>query len=269
MALLRYGNFLKDKNYDADIGEIDSEDKKYHNEMSPAGKGSVYVREVIVPELRARAQYFHDRWRFMKEKTLNVIEYKSQLRASASEKLRDRVNHQLQVSEQKVNKRASEKYREKVQSLRLERSNYIDGVIQYPFIRKFLEAHREITDYEFQVLVISYCHKWINIDDGDLYGYDRKSFSRIINALKKKGYIESFSVRLSKRSYVLNKKGEDLILEYVEQNRKLTKALFDEFDKKKEKKGEWIFASRNQKKGIKKIKNEKKTIDKRAIRGAS
>jgi hypothetical protein len=245
-TLLRYGLLLKDNKFDEDITEINKEDSKYKQNMNPKGKSSIHMKTVIIPELQARAQYFHDRWRFMKVKSLNVLEYKSQLRASADKELIKKTRKRFVVSEVKIKKRAEIHYYEKVKSIALERSNFIDGLMQYPIIQKFLQDHNELTDLEFQVLIISYCHKWINITDGEYFGYEKTSFALTLNRLKHKGFLDRFTVRLRKGSFVCNKKANDLVLEYCKTNRRLTRKLFKLIDERMANKL-WTYAKYNKK----------------------
>lgn len=243
MTLLRYGLLLKEGNYDIDLDEI-NEDKKL---LTVNGKSSVYVKNVIIPELRAKATYWYNRYRFLKKNNTNILEYKKEVRKRASSKIYKAKKKNFSKLHQKLSVKAASHYYDKVKATLLEQSNFLHGAMAYPLINNFLAQRKELNAIEFQVLLIAYSHKWIGIDDGEVFGFERKKFSLYLNRLKRKGFIERFTIRLSKGTYVTTPKAKDFLNDYIKSQRKIMVELFKRLDEDFRPDGEYNFAYYNKK----------------------
>lgn len=110
------------------------------------------------------------------------------------------------------------------------RTNYIDGVFQFPLIKAWAYSS-EMTDDQVRLIILMSNYAWFGYDDAEIFNMSRSVVKHNITKLVNLGYVQQFEQGM-KQSFVLSKKGEEKFKEIQQFIRNGMKVLYAEMDKR-------------------------------------
>lgn len=187
---MRYQDLLANKNFDLESVDFEN-DRTYDGKMNPRGKSSKHLKEFIIPELQAKAAYY--------KKLHYELKANNETKKDIRKKINQKKKQEVQIARRqlfgkaqgRINVRAMEMYYDKIKTHKLDRSNYLDGVLSYPIIKEWLKYNTTLNESEFRLFMVFYCHKWMHTTDCENFGFDIKAVSRIMKSLVAKGFAEA------------------------------------------------------------------------------
>lgn len=241
MAILKYAKLIEERNYDV---EPDPDDHEYRISMNPKGKSSKYLKEIIIPELKARSHYYYDKWSAIKKNNETISQTKKQLKQKYNKEKQKIRRYEYGIQQADINMRAMEMYYDMMKIKALDSANYLDGYIHYRSIETVLKRLTEIgiTRSQFDVLFLVYCHKYFIAKYGQAFGYSPTRLRVQLELLEKKGFVEKFKSRYKMVCYIISDKSNGIFKEMVKQQRADAKILYKALDDRQPKRTGWNYA---------------------------
>lgn len=232
--MLTYQDLIKNGEYDTqknDIIKSKSSKLSHTHSLSTNNKSSKYMKEFIIPELNAKAVYYEKLYNNILKRKEKELGYRRKVRKQSNARIHIKKREMFKKLQQQVNKRSEILYYEKTKVTMLEKSNYIDGILAYPFIFEYLKSAPVYTSYELQVLVIAYCHNYIMPQDYESWGFSKRKVAIQMNRLVKKGTLQKITVN-RKKVFSVNPKASNFIRDFIRQYRKYIVSMFKALDGK-------------------------------------
>lgn len=240
------------------------------------GKKDFYSDEIVPTKERTSRGMYEYRIRMLQDKIKGLEEelrqekmYKNRKREEL--KLGDyrKKMYRIHVKNEDLYKKGKDFYLSRLRRANEKYSDFIDAVTGYPILRQFA-INKRIDDKLLCFAVIAYHYQWVTRAELGFHGYGYSAASTMLRSMSIKGYLVSQTFLTKELRYIPTPKCSELVEEFHEHYKTLTKKMFAELHKKHQ---YWnsvraVKINRKLKVGPKELKDAAKQKDKEREQGS-
>lgn len=216
--------------------ELTEEDKKSSFIVNHSiGKGSMFIKNNTIPELRAKAEYYKKKAEIYQFKIKNFEKnIEKAVEKTAKIKHKDIVRGLRKVKKQASGIKQREKNRirknggmkllqDKLRTKILSSTSLMEGAISFPIICNFAKA-KKLKLNEFNLLIMCFCFNYVSHNDYEIFGITKASFGYRLGWLTRRNLLDKTKTG-KKIIYYVNFRGNNLIKEYQEEYEKVSRVV--------------------------------------------
>lgn len=202
------------------------------------GQKDFYSDEIVPTKERTSRGMYEHRIRLLNAKIKGLEEelreekkYKNKKREEL--KLGDyrKKMYRIHVHNEDLYKKGKDYYLSRLRKANEKYSDFIDSVTGYPILREFAKT-KKIDDRVLCFAIIAYHYQWLTRKELVFHGYAYGMTAKICRSMCLNGYFISQNFMTKERKYLPTPKCTELVEEFHEHYKTLTKKMFDELHKK-------------------------------------